>query len=519
MAELATVLEFAHRQHLPSSAAVPGAQAIGPARLVPGSYACKQEKKRQTVMWTTGWHNAGLSPLSWQKLALQVLPESFKLLHPSMLGTVFLDLLLIRLVFWIATKPISPHFTTFRTSVVGFYVVVFLLFSVQGKLYRADYRTPAAERSIIIKAILWTTALSGMALKSVSPETSLLPLLLVSGMCLCLLTAARWAWNYLRGPSSTIDQRNVLVIGDSGLGQRVADAIRCDLRSNRCLRGFLPEHPFRNGYGIAALRKIARQECIDEVIVASRDIQVTESILRAARRNQLDAKVVSNFEGARPLEVEMLEGVSLLKIHEQLLPQWQLAGKRVADVVLASAGLLVLSPLFLLIAVIIRLDSRGPVLYRAVRVGRRGSRFICHKFRTMIPQADAEKDKLRSLNQRQGAFFKIVNDPRVTRVGRFLRRYSLDELPQLWNVLRGEMSLVGPRPHPPDDVEAYSVEDMQRLDSVPGITGLWQVTARQDPSFERSVALDVEYITHWSLLLDFHILCRTVAVVLQGSGT
>jgi exopolysaccharide biosynthesis polyprenyl glycosylphosphotransferase len=435
-----------------------------------------------------------------------------------MLGTAVLDLLLILMVFWIAAKPASSYLTAFSASAIRFYVVMFLLFSLQGELYCAEQRTLASERSIIIKAVFWTTVISGMALKSTSPGARLLPLLLVSGVSMCLLTAARWSWKFLREPDDTRDQRNVLVVGDSTLGQRVSDAIRCDLRSKRCLRGLLPEHPFRDGYGPAMLRRIARQECIDEVIVASRHVQVTENVIHAAQRNQLDVRVVSNFEGAGPLEVETLGSVVLLKIHEQRLPQWQLAGKRIADVVLASFGLLVLAPVLVLIAAIIKLDSRGPVLYRAQRVGQRGSRFICYKFCTMTPQADAEKNSLRSLNQRQGAFFKIMNDPRITRAGRLLRRYSFDELPQLWNVLRGEMSLVGPRPHPPDDVEAYGVEDMQRLDFVPGITGLWQVTARRDPSFERSVALDVEYITRWSLLLDFRILCRTVGAVLQGSG-
>jgi len=136
----------------------------------------------------------------------------------------------------------------------------------------------------------------------------------------------------------------------------------------------------------------------------------------------------------------------------------------------------------------------------------------------MIPEADALKAGLRSVNERRGAFFKISNDPRVTRVGRFLRQYSLDELPQLWNVLIGDMSLVGPRPHPPDDVRYYRLEDLQRLDFVPGITGLWQVTGRRDPSFENSVALDVEYIKNWSLWLDLRILFKTIAVVLRGSG-
>jgi lipopolysaccharide/colanic/teichoic acid biosynthesis glycosyltransferase len=180
--------------------------------------------------------------------------------------------------------------------------------------------------------------------------------------------------------------------------------------------------------------------------------------------------------------------------------------------------LFVTAPVLAAVALGIKLESPGPVLYRAQRVGLKGRRFLCYKFRTMSQGADKLKEQLRSRNERQGAFFKIANDPRITRFGRFLRRYSLDELPQLWNVLRGEMSLVGPRPHPLDDFERYEIGDLQRLDVSPGLTGLWQVTARRDPSFERSLALDLEYIESWTLWRDFRILYKTVAVVLQGSG-
>jgi lipopolysaccharide/colanic/teichoic acid biosynthesis glycosyltransferase len=136
----------------------------------------------------------------------------------------------------------------------------------------------------------------------------------------------------------------------------------------------------------------------------------------------------------------------------------------------------------------------------------------------MVGDADTLKKGLRERNQRQGPCFKIKDDPRITRVGRVLRRYSLDELPQLWNVLRGEMSLVGPRPHPLDDYSAYAIEHLPRLDVIPGMTGLWQVTARRDPSFEAGLNLDIEYIHRWSLGMDLRILLKTAAVVLRGSG-
>jgi lipopolysaccharide/colanic/teichoic acid biosynthesis glycosyltransferase len=200
------------------------------------------------------------------------------------------------------------------------------------------------------------------------------------------------------------------------------------------------------------------------------------------------------------------------------LPVAGLLLKRALDVVGAMTGLILIAPALALLATLVRLDSPGPVLYAALRAGRKGRPFRCYKFRTMVRGADALKDGLRQRNQRQGPFFKITGDPRITRVGGVLRRYSLDELPQLWNVLKGEMSLVGPRPHPLDDFSAYSIEHLPRLDVVPGMTGLWQVTARRDPSFQAGMNLDIEYIHRWSLKMDLRILLKTALVVLRGGG-
>jgi len=158
------------------------------------------------------------------------------------------------------------------------------------------------------------------------------------------------------------------------------------------------------------------------------------------------------------------------------------------------------------------------MFYRSKRMGRKGRPFVCYKFRTMVADADFLKEGLRHLNERHGPFFKISGDPRITRLGRWLRKYSLDEVPQLWNVLKGDMSLVGPRPHPLDDYRQYHLEHLRRLDVEPGLTGLWQVTARQDPSFETNMALDLRYIETWNVWLDLKILWRTVGAVLEGEG-
>ena len=192
--------------------------------------------------------------------------------------------------------------------------------------------------------------------------------------------------------------------------------------------------------------------------------------------------------------------------------------KRIIDVALSGIALLFLWPLLLVIAMAVRFESPGPIIYRSLRAGKKGQKFACYKFRTMVDGADELKDALRRFNERRDPFFKIADDPRVTRLGRFLRKYSLDELPQFWNVLKGDMSLVGPRPHPVDDYARYRPGDHRRLEVKPGITGLWQVIARTDPSFDTCMKLDLEYMKRWSLSLDFKILMRPFPAVLAGEG-
>ncbi len=198
---------------------------------------------------------------------------------------------------------------------------------------------------------------------------------------------------------------------------------------------------------------------------------------------------------------------------------WPLAVKRLIDIVGAAALLVVLSPLLLAVAVLIRVVDGPPVRFRQSRAGRNGVPFDIVKFRTMRVGADAERDGLRDRNEVQGgASFKLTDDPRITPLGRTLRRLSIDELPQLWNVLIGQMSLVGPRPHPFDDVAGYADWHHRRLAVKPGVTGLWQVTARSSLDFDRWVLLDLEYIDTWSLGLDLRILARTPAAVLRADG-
>jgi len=181
-------------------------------------------------------------------------------------------------------------------------------------------------------------------------------------------------------------------------------------------------------------------------------------------------------------------------------------------------GLLLLSPLLLGVAAIVRLTSRGPVLFRQQRVGRHGRPFHMLKFRSMVVNAEGLKARLMAQNEQAGPVFKMRRDPRITSFGRFIRRYSVDELPQLLNVLRGEMSIVGPRPPVPSEVARYEAWQRRRLSVRPGLTCVWQVSGRNEISFEEWMYLDLQYIDHWSLAQDFQLILKTLPVVLTGRG-
>jgi lipopolysaccharide/colanic/teichoic acid biosynthesis glycosyltransferase len=178
-----------------------------------------------------------------------------------------------------------------------------------------------------------------------------------------------------------------------------------------------------------------------------------------------------------------------------------------------------LSPLLTIISLLIKLESPGPIIFKQERIGKDQKPFTIFKFRSMCHNADALKERLTDLNEAQGPLFKIQKDPRLTRVGKVIRKYSLDELPQLWNVLKGEMSLVGPRPPVRSEVEEYSEWAQKRLNIKPGITGLWQVSGRSDLSFDEMLKLDIYYMWNWSLSNDLKILLRTIPVVISGHGS
>jgi exopolysaccharide biosynthesis polyprenyl glycosylphosphotransferase len=246
-----------------------------------------------------------------------------------------------------------------------------------------------------------------------------------------------------------------------------------------------------------------------------------QGVLEQARTYGVDLRVVPNmYDGlAWNSPVEYIGQFPTIPLHCGHVPEIGLLLKRAMDMVLSSLILIALFPALVAIAIAVKLDSRGPVFYFSERIGKKGRVFRCTKFRTMVRDAEQRRADVMHMNERDGVLFKIANDPRITRLGRFLRKYSLDELPQFYNVLRGDMSIVGPRPPIASEVREYKLNHLRRLDVTPGITGLWQVQARQDPSFDNYISLDVTYIENWSIWLDLMIIGRTIGVVLAGTGS
>jgi exopolysaccharide biosynthesis polyprenyl glycosylphosphotransferase len=270
------------------------------------------------------------------------------------------------------------------------------------------------------------------------------------------------------------------------------------------------------------LPQILEKEVVDEVIfsIAQDDLKKMEDLFLLCEERGITARVALNFfpHLIAKTHLEELDGLPLLTFTTTPENELLLFSRRIFDFIGSTVLLALLSPFFLIIALLILLDSPGPAIYKQVRCGLNGRKFIFYKFRSMVQEAEKQKEDLALYNLMDGPVFKMKDDPRITRVGRFLRKSSLDELPQLFNVLKGDMSFVGPRPPIPAEVEKYEGWQRRRLSMKPGITGLWQVRGRNQIPFSQWMKLDLEYIDNWSLWLDLKILLKTIPVVLLGKG-
>ncbi len=408
------------------------------------------------------------------------------------------------------------------------YAVLIVAFCQNQNLYRTMPSRSGLDETVgVFRSVLAATFLLAVFIFLLKAKEVSRVVFAISAVAnFVTMTAWRlWRRRILeRRVAQGVGTRNVLIIGAGRMGQDLARYFETNKRLGFVVKGFLDTNHSGDSRllgKIEELPHIARRHFIEEVFITIPSArEIVRAVALEAREHRIGVNVVPDlYDGLGwRAPIEFLGDFPVMNLHREPIPVLGVVVKRLTDIVASFAGLAALSPLLAAIAIAIKWDSPGPVFFRATRVGRKGRKFTCYKFRSMVQAAEALKEQLRRQNERQGPTFKMADDPRITRLGKFLRRYSLDELPQLINVLKGDMSLVGPRPHPLDDYDRYTLEHLRRLDVTPGITGLWQVSARRDPSFEKNLALDLEYIENWTLWMDIGILLKTVPAVLRGTG-
>jgi exopolysaccharide biosynthesis polyprenyl glycosylphosphotransferase len=339
----------------------------------------------------------------------------------------------------------------------------------------------------------------------------------------------RMVRSHLRRRGLGVDR--LLIVGAGEIGRTVMRNIVAHPALGYHIVGFVDDDPEKGSTDIGRftalgnttnIPRLVKEMDIDEVIITLPWMYHRKivSIIAQCEREKVRVRIVPDIfqMTLSHLDVEDLGGVPMIGVKDISISRGELIFKRTMDVTVSLGGLILLLPLFVLIGLAIRLDSPGPIFFTQIRVGKGQHLFACYKFRSMQQGADELKEDLKEQNEANGVFFKIRNDPRITRVGRIIRRTSLDELPQLINVLMGHMSMVGPRPAPPAEVQRYMPWHKRRLEVAPGLTGLWQVSGRSELTFDEMVLLDLYYIENWSPLLDLQIMLRTLPKMITGEG-
>ena len=388
----------------------------------------------------------------------------------------------------------------------------------------------------VVSATTMTFGILGIALGIAQVDDARNYFLLAFPAGLLALVLERWLWRRWLARRSLAGKAlsRVVIVGNREDVTYVVDQVRRKLGLAYAVVGAVIEEGNLDGasFGMSSLPTsndldnvsvTAAQLGADAVIVAgslrnrSNYVQELSWSLEGTATDLILATSLANVAGPR-IHLRPVEGLPLIHVEVPQFEGGRHALKRGFDIAVAGTAILVLAPLLLLVALIIRLDSPGPVLFRQERVGRDGSKFTMLKFRSMVVTAEDELAALRQFNEGAGALFKIRDDPRVTRVGRFIRKHSIDELPQLWNIVIGDMSVVGPRPPLPSEVLDYEEHVHRRLYIRPGLTGMWQVNGRSTLDWEESVKIDLFYVENWSLVGDIVIMWRTLREVRTPIG-
>ena len=400
---------------------------------------------------------------------------------------------------------------------------------VTMKLLRLYRSRLCVQRGQEVARIVFGVGLAAIALELVRGDwrRSGAMALIAAGSCILALLALRGMFRHWLRSERTMGrhQRGLIMIGTNDDAIAVSTMLNTQPELGYEVRGVIGTSWRRaewenlcHGRTLIDLPEVARQTDATGVLLVANALSASEirDAIEVGTDQGLHVQVWPGFRGLRARRVRWspLSGETFLYVEPQRQPRWQLKVKRVVDVFGAAIGLLITAPILVLSGIAIRIEDRGPVLYRQVRIGRGGRPFQVYKLRSMAPNSDTDPD-LEAINERtDGPLFKAAHDPRVTRVGAVVRALSIDELPQLFNVLLGTMSLVGPRPALPHEVARFDSELLRRHDAKPGITGLWQLEARDNPSFHAYRRLDLLYVDNWSIGLDLYIILATVPMMI-----
>ncbi len=417
-------------------------------------------------------------------------------------------------------------------SIVAETLLLWVVVSWLTEVYGAYRKRPLTTEIFRLGKALVTTAAGIAALGYLQKEyVSRLLLFAYIGVGFVWLAVNRIAMRSVARAARRrgYNTRRYAVVGSGPLAREIVRTMSAHPEWGYTFAGFVVDGPAPEALGrekvlggLDELEGLLRTTVLDEVIfvVPRERLSVAEAMVLACEEQGVSVRVCMDLFATRiaTRSVEDLDGIPLLSLSTTPSDAAALAAKRALDVAQSLVALVVLAPVFLAVAVAIRLDSPGPIFFRQRRVGVSGREFMLVKFRSMYQDAEARLESLRARNEVSGPVFKMRDDPRVTRVGRFIRRTSIDELPQFWNVLCGDMSVVGPRPPLPSEVRQYQRWQLRRLSMKPGITCTWQVSGRSHIAFDRWMELDLHYIDNWSLWRDMKILARTIPAVLTGRG-
>lgn len=432
-------------------------------------------------------------------------------------------------------NPIKEGFLNNKLELIG-YIGLYLLISLQllnaFKVYRHLLFKHGGSNFLdalyTVLIFIVSTIIMCLIMRFINVEFSISFYIIYTGIIIIAILANRLIFYFLRDYNSQFGSENILIIGYSKRGEEYIKEIQKRKYLDLKIVGYLNREKTYTNIKylgkIEAFGEIVKRRVVDEVTVTNfiESAELMSEILEYSKNSGITVNLLFQDHETSVFKshVEMVGGIATIKLHLVSLDEYQLFIKRIMDLIIGFSGFIVFLILYVIIGPMIKLDSKGPILFKQDRIGKHGRIFKVYKFRTMINNAEAQKEKIMNQNKMKGPIFKIDDDPRITKLGKFLRKTSIDEFPQFINVLKGDMSVVGTRPPTLEEVKRYKEDEFQRISIVPGITGMWQVNGRSDVTdFKKILQIERDYIQNWSITLDLFIILKTIKVVILCQGS